>query len=56
MFTDAASLAAMLRDLPVQTGPEEIRQVPLWSRWWLLGLLLLLLTSEWVWRRRLGLA
>ncbi len=56
VLADAASLAAMLRELPVRTGPEEIRQVPLWSRWWLLGLLLGLLTTEWVWRRRLGLA
>jgi hypothetical protein len=46
----------MLRELPVQVGPEEIRKVPLWSRWWLLGLLIGLLTTEWVWRRRLGLA
>jgi uncharacterized membrane protein len=56
VFSDAVSLAAMLRELPVQVGPEEIRKVPLWSRWWLLGLLIGLLTTEWVWRRRLGLA
>lgn len=53
---DAASLAAMLRDLPVEIGLEEIRKTPLWSRWWLLGLFLALLTTEWSWRRNLGLA
>jgi len=56
VFADAASLAEMLRELPFQTGPEETRQVPLWGRWWLLGLVLGLLSTEWVWRRRLGLA
>ncbi len=56
VFTDADSLAAMLRDLPVEIGPEKTTKVPLWSRWWLLGLLLVLLTAEWAWRRNLGLA
>jgi len=55
-FTDAGSLAAILGDLPVEIGLEEIRKIPLWSRWWRLGLLLVLLTAEWAWRRRLGLA
>ncbi len=56
VFHDADSLAAMLRDLPIEIGPEEIRKIPLWSRWWLLSLLLVLLAVEWGWRRHLGLA
>lgn len=31
------------------------RQVPVWDRGWVLGLLLLLLSAEWWWRRREGL-
>jgi len=56
VFRDADSLAAMMRALPIEVGPDEIRKTPLWSRWWLLGLLLALLTTEWGWRRNLGLA
>jgi hypothetical protein len=33
-----------------------VKKVPAWSRWWLLMTLLALLTAEWIWRRRLGLA
>jgi hypothetical protein len=36
--------------------PAPAAGIPLWSRWWLLGLLLGLLTAEWIWRRTLGLA
>ena len=46
----------MLGRLPVAVGPPEIKAMPAWSRWWLLALLIALLTVEWVWRRRLGLA
>ena len=56
VFRDAGTLSAMMRQLPVEVGPEEIRRSPLWSRWWLLGLLLALLTAEWGLRRNLGLA
>jgi hypothetical protein len=56
IIKDANSLAAILRDLPVQVGPERISKTPLWSRWWLLGLLLAFLSIEWFWRRSIGLA
>lgn len=56
VFSNAESLAAMIRELPVQIGAEEIRKTPIWSRWWLLGLLLVLLSAEWIWRRSTGLA
>lgn len=52
----ADDLASMLAHLPRVVGPTEVKRAPIWSRWWLLGLLLVLLTTEWVWRRRLGLA
>ena len=49
-------LAAMLGRLPVSVGSPEVKMMPAWSRWWLLALLIGLLTVEWVWRRRVGLA
>ena len=55
-FTDAESLAKMLAELPVTPGPHSVRHTPLWSRDWLLGVMLALLTVEWFWRRWLGLA
>jgi hypothetical protein len=51
-----AQLAEVLRNVPVTTGPSEIRKTPVWSNWWLLGGLLGVLTIEWCWRRRIGLA
>ncbi len=51
-----ADLAAALGKLPLAAGPPEVRSMPAWSRWWLLALLIALLTAEWAWRRRLGLA
>jgi uncharacterized membrane protein len=56
VLSDARSLADMLEDLSPVVGPPTVRKVPLWSRWWLLILLLTLLTVEWAWRRALGLA
>jgi uncharacterized membrane protein len=49
-------LSSMIEALPRVFGPPEIKKAPMWSRWWLLTLLLGLLTVEWVYRRRLGLA
>ena len=56
VLPDAESLAALIEHLSSQAGPPVVRQVPIWSQWWLLVPLLLLLTIEWVWRRSLGLA
>ena len=53
---DSASLAALLETLPAETGPPVVHRAPAWSTWWLLSWLLLLLTVEWIWRRRLGMA
>jgi uncharacterized membrane protein len=49
-------LSAMVERLPRVVGAPEVKKAPAWSRWWLLSLLLTLLTVEWVWRRRVGLA
>ncbi len=56
VLPDAEALAAKIRDLPFRQGPPEVSRVPLWSRPWLLLLLLAALTAEWVWRRLIGLA
>ena len=52
----ADDLSSMLAGLPRIVGPSEIKTAPAWSRWWLLLSLLSLLTAEWIWRRRIGLA
>ena len=56
VIEDADALDALLKGLPVATGPPEVRITPAWSRGWLLASLIGLLTIEWFWRRRLGLA
>jgi hypothetical protein len=55
-FTDAAALADALAELSIAEGPQSVRRTPLWSREWLLGVLVALLAAEWFWRRWLGLA
>ena len=52
----ADDLAQVLRNVPKNVGPPIIRRSPLWSNWWLWGLVIGMLTVEWCWRRRLGLA
>lgn len=51
-----ADLAAMLARIPIAVGAPEIKAMPAWSRWWLISALIALLTVEWIWRRRIGLA
>lgn len=55
-FTDAGSLAEALTALSIVEGEQTVRRTPLWSREWLLGVLLALLSVEWFLRRWLGLA
>ncbi|MCI0684867.1 MAG: glutamine amidotransferase [Gemmataceae bacterium] len=49
-------LAQVLASLPVKIGPPITSKTPLWSTWplwtWIIGLL----TVEWLWRRKIGLA
>jgi uncharacterized membrane protein len=56
VLRDSNALATMLGRLPVTVGPPDVKAMPAWSRWWLLSLLIALLTIEWAWRRRIGLA
>jgi uncharacterized membrane protein len=49
-------LSAMIERLPRVAGPAEIKKTPAWSVWSLMSLLIALLTIEWIWRRRAGLA
>ncbi|MSR57850.1 MAG: hypothetical protein EXS05_09265 [Planctomycetaceae bacterium] len=56
VLRDAAALSKLLGDLPIRVGPPSIRKTPLWSRWWLVAVLVGLLTVEWIWRRGIGLA
>jgi uncharacterized membrane protein len=51
-----AELADVLNRVPKNVGPPVIKRSPLWSGWWLWGLIVSLLTIEWCWRRSLGLA
>jgi hypothetical protein len=56
VLRSADDLAAVLRDVPTNVGPPVVKRSPMWSNWWLIGVLLGLLTLEWCWRRRVGLA
>lgn len=49
-------LTALLRGAPTIERPQETHKAPAWSRWWAISCLLGLVTAEWCWRRRLGLA
>lgn len=51
-----SDLSGMLARLPVSIGPPEVKTMPAWSRGWLMAALIGLLSIEWVWRRRVGLA
>lgn len=52
----AEDLAQVLNNVPTSVGPPIAKRSPMWSNWWLWGLVMGLLTVEWCWRRRLGLA
>jgi hypothetical protein len=53
---DAASLLAVLNSIPIAEEHETVHRTPVWSRRWLLGVLIALLSVEWFFRRWLGLA
>ena len=56
VLNGAKDLSAMIDRLPRITGPAVVKKTPAWSVWPLLSLLIALLTVEWIWRRRIGLA
>jgi uncharacterized membrane protein len=51
-----ADLAGVLQAVPITVGPSVISKTPIWSSWLLWGWIITLLTAEWLWRRRIGLA
>lgn len=55
VFTDGSSLGEALRTLPIAEGEQIVHRTPLWSREWLLGVMLSFLAVEWFFRRWLGL-
>ncbi|MEM9588133.1 MAG: hypothetical protein AAGA03_12700 [Planctomycetota bacterium] len=56
VLEEPAALAKLLRERPETIGPPKVQTTPAWSRWWLWGLLLGLISTEWIWRRATGLA
>ncbi len=56
VLSGADQLAQILKDIPVKVGPPIVSRAPLWSRWWLWLWIISLLTVEWLWRRKIGLA
>lgn len=52
----AEELSTVLSSVPLNVGAPIVKRSPMWSNWWLLGLIIGLLTVEWCWRRRVGLA
>lgn len=53
---DSKHLAEVIRSAPADTRPPVRHLAPAWSNWWLLLLIMALLSSEWICRRRMGLA
>jgi hypothetical protein len=56
MLKDQDAVVALLASLPVERGPSRLVRVPIWSCWWAMTFLLSLITAEWCYRRRIGLA
>lgn len=51
-----SEIAAMLGDLPVEAGAPVVKKSPSWNHWGLWGVLLGLLSAEWIFRRLSGMA
>jgi hypothetical protein len=56
VLSGTTDLSAIIEALPRVVGPTEVKKTPAWSVWSLMSLLIALLTIEWIWRRRVGLA
>jgi uncharacterized membrane protein len=56
VLSGTKDLSAIIEGLPRVMGPPEVKKTPAWSVWSLMSLLIALLTIEWIWRRRVGLA
>jgi len=49
-------LAQVIQKLPVKVGPSITSKTPIWSTWLLWTWIIGLLTVDWLWRRKIGLA
>ncbi|MBI1246245.1 hypothetical protein GC197_00185 [bacterium] len=56
VLTDPKQLADLLRGRQQVEGTPRREMTPAWSRWWLWLSLVVLLSTEWFWRRITGLA
>ncbi len=56
VLSSPAELVQMVDELPIDRGDPIVRRTPLWDEWWLITLIIGLLTAEWIWRRAVGLA
>lgn len=56
VLSGADDLAKVLGEIPIKVGAPVVSRSPIWSSWWLWCWLVGLLTAEWLWRRRVGLA
>ena len=56
VVNSSSELASLISDLPIAEAKSEFRRQPAWSQWWLMMILLGLLTAEWFLRRSVGLA
>lgn len=55
VLSDVDAIRSTLKQLPVPPPTFTVRKSPWWSQAWILGLIVGLMTIEWLWRRRLGL-
>jgi uncharacterized membrane protein len=56
ILTSPSQLTKLVSDLPIEVGPSTLHRTPMWSNWWLLGLMAGALSLEWLVRRMRGLA
>lgn len=56
VLADTDELANMLTSLPVVRGPSELTRAPVWSKWWAMAGIIGLISTEWCYRRWIGLA
>ena len=56
VLRDPEALKSLLNSYPVKASAPIVRKSPLWSQGWLAGTLIVLLTAEWLLRRRVGMA
>lgn len=56
VLSSPAELVQIVDDLPISRGDPLVSRTPLWNEWWLITLIVGLLTAEWIWRRAVGLA